>query len=104
MTEYEKVAPRLSEVVGTTAPQGHNDGRWFLLQHQLYQARVSLQQARASCEQIGDNPENDEEWELARAALEIISPAYVRTLGALSSFTSLMSGSEIAERIGRKEL
>lgn len=96
-------ARKLSEVVPTTASQGLNDGRWFLLEHQLYQARVSLQQARALCEQIGDQPENDEEWELARAALEIISPAYVRTLGALSSFTSMMSGSEIAERLGKRE-
>lgn len=96
-------AKKLSEVVDTTAQQGLNDGRWFLLEHQLYQARVSLQQARALCEQIQDNPENDEEWELARASLEIISPVYVRALGALASFTSLMSGGEIAERMGGKE-
>ena len=95
-------ARKLSEVVDTTAQQGQNDGRWFLLEHQLYQARVSLQQARCLCEQIGDNPENDEEWELARAALEIISPAYVKTLGALSTFTSMMSGTDIVERLGGK--
>lgn len=84
-----------------TASQGLNDGRWFLLEHQLYQARVSLQQARSLCEQIGDNPENDEEWELARSALEIISPVYVRALAALAAFTSLMSGTKTARVVGR---
>lgn len=96
-------ARRLSEVVDITTRQGINEGRWFLLEHQLYQARVSLQQARALCEQVGDSPENDEEWELARSALEIISPAYVKALEALSSFTSLMSGTEVAERMGGRE-
>lgn len=91
---------KLSEVMPATTRQGQNDSRWFLLEHQLYQARVSLQQARSLCEQIGDDPENDEEWELARAALEIISPVYVKALGMLAAFTSLMSGSEVVERLG----
>lgn len=93
-------ARKLSEVIEGTAREGRNDSRWFLLEHQLYQARVSLQQARSLCEQIGDRPENDEEWELARAALELVSPVYVKALGMLATFTSLMSGSEIAERLG----
>jgi len=93
-------ARRLSDVLPKEAPQGLNDRRWFLLEHQLSQAQFSLQTARVQCEVIGDNPENEEEWELARASLEIISPAYVRVLGAISSVHSLLAGSEIAERVG----
>ena len=95
---------RLSEVVDVpTAPQGSNDGRWFLLEHQLYQARVSLYQVRLLCEQIGDLPENDEEWELARSVLEIITPVYTRLLGARSSVLALLAGTEVAERVRRME-
>lgn len=95
---------KLSEVVDTAVPQGYNDGRWFVLEHQIYQAQVSLQTVRSLCERIGDYPENPEEWELARAALEIVSPVYVDLLGALAAVKALLSGSEVAERIGGKEL
>ena len=94
---------KLSEVVDTEVPQGFNDGRWFLLEHQMYQAQVSLQQVRSLCERIGDCPENQEEWELARAALEIVSPVYVDLLGALAAVRALLSGSEVAERVGGME-
>lgn len=100
----EKKARKLADVVEVYAPQGTNDRRWFLLEHQLYQAQVSLQTARAQCEAIGDLPENEEERELARAVLEMITPPYVRVLGAIASVHSLLSDTEIAERVGRKEL
>jgi len=90
-------------VVDTPAPQGLNDRRWFLLEHQQSQAQFSLQTARVQCEVIGDNPENPQEWELARASLEIISPIYVQVLGAMASVHSLLAGSEVAERVGRME-
>lgn len=95
---------KLSEVVDASVPEGFNDGRWFLLEHQMYQAQTSLQTVRSLCERIGDYPENQEEWELARAALEIVSPVYVELLGALAAVRSLLSGTEVAERIGEKEL
>ncbi len=95
---------KLSEVVDTTVPQGFNDGRWFLLEHQLYQAQTSLQTVRSLCERIGDYPENQDEWELARSALEIVSPVYVDLLGALAATKALLAQSEVAERVGEKEL
>ena len=92
---------KLSEVVETAAArQGENDAKWFLMEHQLYEARVALQMARLQMELVCDAPENDEEFELARAVLEFLTPAYTRVLGALSSTKSLMAGTETAERIG----
>lgn len=99
----DKKARKLLDVILPDAPQGLNDRRWFLLEHQLSQAQFSLQTARVQCEVIGDNPENEEEWELARASLEIISPAYVRVLGAISSVHSLLSGTGVAGRVGEIE-
>jgi hypothetical protein len=92
---------KLSEVVKSGwAPEGHNDGRWFLMEHQIYQARVSLQQARLMAEQIGDHPENAEERELASAVLEYLTPAYIASAKCLADSKSLLSGTEVAERIG----
>lgn len=94
---------RLSQVIKDWAPEGSNDRRWFLLEHQLYQAKVSLQAARGLCERIGDTPENEEEWELARSTLELLSPVYVQFLGAHAATLSLLAGTGVAERVGRKE-
>lgn len=99
----DRKARKLSNVIPPDVPQGVNDRRWFLLEHQLSQAQFSLQTARVQCEAIRENPENPQEAELAQAALEIISPAYVRVLGAISSVHSLLSGTEVAERVGRME-
>lgn len=96
-------ARRLSDVVTSPVPEGFNDARWFMLEHQMYQAFVSLQTVRTLCEQIGDRPENDEEWEFARSILEIVSPVYVDLLGARSAVLSLLAGTKVAERVGRKE-
>lgn len=96
-------ARRLSDVITSPVPEGFNDGRWSLMEHQMYQAFVSLQTVRLTCEQIGDRPENKEEWELARSVLEIVSPVYVDLLGARASVLALLAGTEVAERVGRKE-
>lgn len=99
----KKEARRLSEVVQLKAHEGANDARWFLMEHQLYQLIVSMQTIRQLCEQIGDAPENDNEWELARSVLEIISPLYVKALGARASVMALLAGTDVAERLGRIE-
>lgn len=96
-------ARKLSEVITSPVPEGFNDGRWFLLEHQIYQARVSLQQARMLAEQIGDRPENPEERELASAVLEMVTPVYVQMLEKVASVKALLSGTEVAERIGDQE-
>ena len=95
---------KLSEVVETAAArQGENDAKWFLMEHQLYEARVALQLARLQMELVCDAPENDDESELASAVLEILSPTYVRVLGDLAAIKSLLAGTETAERIGGQE-
>lgn len=96
-------AKRLSDVVETMAPEGHNDGRWFLLEHQLYESKFALQVARLQMETIGDFPENEQERELAGDVLDILTPAFTQVLGALASVKSLLAGTETAERIGGKE-
>lgn len=96
-------ARKLSEVVDTTTMQGINDARWFLLEHQIYQVIVSLQSARQVCEMIGDRAENGDEWELARAALEELTPVYIDTLQMRQNVSQLMASSKIAERVGRVE-
>uniref|UniRef100_A0A6H2A1X8 Uncharacterized protein n=1 Tax=viral metagenome TaxID=1070528 RepID=A0A6H2A1X8_9ZZZZ len=95
-------ARRLADVVDVRAPQGSNDARWFLLEHQIYEARIALQTARLQCELIGDHPENEEERELASAVLEWLTPVYVQMLEVLAQTLALLSGTEIAERMGRK--
>lgn len=93
----------LSEVIGEQSPQGFNDGRWFLLEHQLYQVKVSLQTARGLCEQIGDRPENEEDWQAARDVLELLSAPYIAFLQAHASILSYLGGTGIAERVGGME-
>lgn len=95
---------RLSEVIETSvAHQGENDGKWFLMEHQVYEARLALQVARHQMELVCDNPENEEDYELASAVLEILTPTYVQMLGKLAAIKALLAGTEIAERIGGQE-
>jgi hypothetical protein len=99
----EQKARKLSDVIPQYAPEGSNDARWFLLEHQLYEARFALSHVRSICEAVGDLPENEEERELARSVLEIISGTYVRLLGDYAAVHALLSGSDVAERMGGKE-
>ena len=101
MTEND--VRRLSDVIESEPRQGLNDGYWSLMEHQLYEAKFALQVARRQMEAVGEHPENAEDAELAEAVLEILSPVYVRMLGANAAIKSLLSGTEVAGRIGRKE-
>lgn len=92
---------KLSEVVETSmARQGENDGKWFLMEHQLYESRFALQVARLQMELVGDAPENEQERELAGDVLEILTPVYTQILGANASIKSLLASTEVAERVG----
>lgn len=84
----------------TPSAQVDNTHRWYLLEHQLQQARISIQTARSQAEQIQDVPENDEDWAMAEAALEILSSLYIATLKADDAFRRLATQSELAERMG----
>ena len=93
----------LSDVVEPETRQGLNDGYWSLMEHQLYEAQFALQVARRQMEAVGEHPENAEDAKLAEAVLEILSPVYVRMLGASAAIKSLLSGTETAERIGKRK-
>ena len=101
MTEND--IQRLSDVIEPKPRQGLNDGYWSLMEHQIYEAQFALQVARRQMEAVGEHPENDEDAELAEAVLEILSPIYVRMLGANAAIKSLLAGTETAERIGGRE-
>ena len=94
---------RLSDVIEPETQQGLNDGYWALMEHQIYEAQFALQVARRQMEAVGEHPENAEDAELAEAVLEILSPVYVRMLGACAAIKSLLSGTEVAGRIGANE-
>ena len=101
MTEND--VQRLSDVIEPETRQGLNDRYWALMEHQLYEAQFALQVARRQMEAVGEHPENRDEAELAEMVLEILSPVYVRMLGASAAIKSLLAGTETAERIGAKE-
>lgn len=95
---------RLSEVVSTFAPQGANDRRWFLMEHHLVQAKLSLLGARSAAAQICILPENAAEAELADGCLEFIIHAYGELLGQHAALLAYISDSDISERVGKVEL
>ena len=99
----EKKAKRLSDVAPQYAAEGGNDGKWFLLEHQLYQVKVSLTQARQLCESIGDKPENEQDREAAREILEMLLPPFIAFLLAHNDIGAYLAGTEMAERVGREE-
>ena len=101
MTEND--VRRLSDVIEPESHQGLNDRYWALMEHQIYEAQFALQVARRQMEAVGEHPENDEDAKLAEAVLEILSPVYVRVLGACAAIKSLLSGTEVAGRIGGRE-
>lgn len=94
---------KLNEVVNSPVPEGYNDGKWFLLEHQLYQFRLSIQQVHDLARQISACPENEEEGELAFTILDMISPVFLPSLSILASVKSLLAGTDVAERIARQE-
>ena len=94
---------RLSDVIKPESRQGLNDGYWSLMEHQVYEAQFALQVARRQMEAVGEHPENAEDAEQAEAVLEILSPVYVRLLEAAATIKKLLWGTEIAERIARRE-
>ena len=95
---------RLSDVVESLAPEGANDIRWFLVKHQLAQAKMSLETARTALYNIVTYPENAEEREIAEDCENMVKGMYVRFLNYYTSVLSYLSGADVPERIARKEL
>lgn len=95
---------RLNEVVDAFAPQGSNDRRWFFIEHQLEQVVVSARSVVGSLELIVGRPENSEEAYVADDCLGFMRDMLADILEARASFLSYLSGTDVPERISRKEL
>lgn len=95
---------RLNEVLDTFAPQGSNDKRWFLVEHQLEQVKLSTRTVVGSLAIVKDRPENEEERQAAEDCLAICEPLLVEVLQTWAVFLSYLSGTDVSERISRKEL
>lgn len=95
---------RLNEVIDAFAPQGSNDARWFLIEHQLEQVVMSARTVVGSLRIIAAKPENEEERQLAEDCLSYMEAMLCDILGARAWFLSYLSGTDIPERIAGKEL
>ena len=102
MTENKPT--RLNEVVSTFAPEGANDSKWFLAEHQLEQARMSVQIAHEVLKDIMTSPEDDKEREIAGDCESIVKAMRLDVLGFFATFLSCLSDTDVPERISRKEL
>ena len=95
---------RLNQVLDIHAPQGANDARWYLVEHQLEQTVMSAQTVVGSLSIIKDRPENEEERQIAEDCLDYAEGMLCDILGARAAFRSYLSGTDVSERISRKEL
>lgn len=95
---------RLNEVLGPLAPQGTNDTRWFLIEHQLEQISMSARIVKGSVATIADRPENENERQVAEDCLEICSKMLVDILGHRATILSYLSGTDVPERVSKTEV
>jgi len=98
----ENTPLRLSEVIDSLAPQGANDVRWFLVEHQLEQTVMSARTIVGSLKLIVERPENEEERQLAEDCLDFMKGMLCDILRERASFRSYLSGTDVPERISRK--
>ena len=95
---------RLNEIVPFFAPEGANDRRWFLVEHQLIQARTSAHAVVVVLEKIVAQPENMREGMIAEDCLRIMKGMYLDIQEHYATFLSYLSDTDVPERISRKEL
>ena len=95
---------RLNEIIDTFAPEGSNDKRWFLVEHQLEQVKQSAQIVVGSLKIIADNPENEDERQVAEDCFDICKGMFLDIQEHYAQFLSYLSGTGVPERIGRKEI
>lgn len=100
----ENKPPSLSQILGNFAPEGSNDARWFLVEHQLEQAVMSAKTVVGCLTIISQKPENEEELRLADVCLSYMKAMLTDILGAKAAFLSYLSDTDVSERISRKEL
>lgn len=94
----------LSEVVKLYASEGANDSKWILVEHQLAQAKMSIQIAKETLYDIVSSPENDNEQEIAGDCESIVRHTYLDFLAQYTTFLSYLSGTDVSDKISRKEL
>ena len=99
-----KKPQRLNEVVDAFAPQGANDARWFLVEHQLEQVKMSARTVTGALKTIEARAENEAERQTAEDCLAICEPMLLEILRAWSTFLGYLSDTDVSERISRKEL
>lgn len=95
---------RLSDVVSPYASEGANDHKWILVEHQLAQAKMSVQIAKETLWDITNRPENEEEREIANDCYDMIRGLLLDVLEHYTTFLSYLSGTDVSERMSRKEL
>lgn len=95
---------RLDEVVSLFAPEGDNDGRWFLVEHQLEQTIISARVIVGSLRIITARPENEEERQIADDCLSYMKPMLCDILEARASFQSYLSDTDVPDRISNMEV
>lgn len=100
----DKKPARLSDIISTWAPEGANDAKWILVEHQLTQAKMSVEVARCSLMEIITQPESANEAEIARDCYDMIRGMYLHFLEHYTTFLSYLAGTDVSERMSRKEL
>jgi len=95
---------RLSEVVPQFAPQGVNDARWFMVEHELLHGKICFQTAMDYLLDIITYPENGSERLHAKECLDICRDMVLSIQGRYLTLLSYLSGTDVPERISRKEL
>lgn len=99
-----KKIPSISDIIVPYAPQGANDRKWMLAEHQLAQCKMSAQIARDTLAEIADLPENDKEQELAQDSYEIARGMVLDILEHYTAFLSYIAGTPVPDRISQQEV
>lgn len=100
----ENKPQRLSNVVSAWASEGTNDAKWILIEHQLAQCKMSVQIAMATLWDVVALAENEGEAEIAMDCYNIVRGMELDVLEHYTTFLSYLSGTDVSDRMSRKEL
>jgi len=99
----ENKPQRLSEVIPQFAPQGANDTRWFMVEHELVQGKICFQIAMDYLLDIIKHPENESECLHAKECFKICVGMILNVQDRHLALLSYLSDTDVPERISRKE-
>lgn len=100
----DKKPARLSDIISTWAPEGANDAKWILAEHQLAQCKMSVQIAMATLWDVVALAENEGEVEIAMDCYNIVRGMELDILEHYTTFLCYLSGTDVSDRMSRKEL